>query len=75
MLIIASVFAYGGAIALMLGYFGILFCGFGEGIGRGLLVLLFPFLGFADAIRRYRYLIWLWAGGLGGLVVGALLRP
>lgn len=62
-----------GVISLLLGYFGICFCGFGVSIGRGLLTLLFPFLGFGVAMRRFPWLIWLWVGGIALVAAGAIL--
>ena len=62
-----------GCIALLLGYISIIFCGFTDGIGRGLLNLMFPFLGFGTAKRRFPVLIWLWVGGIALIVIGAFL--
>ena len=62
-----------GCVALLLGYFGILFCAFAVGIGRGLLSLVFPFIGFGVAMRRFPWLIWLWGGGTALIVIGAVL--
>jgi len=61
-----------GTVSLLCGYLGILFCSFAVSIGRGLLSLFFPFLGFGVAMRRFPWLIWLWAGGIALIVLGSL---
>ena len=73
MKIIGTVILYAGVISMILGYLGIIFCGFADGIWRGIRNLLFPILGFGDAMRRYHFLIWLWGGGIAGFFVGSLL--
>jgi hypothetical protein len=71
MQIIGTVLLYAGVISLLVGYLGIVFCGFADGIGRGIRNLIFPFLGFGDAMRRFHFLIWLWSGGIAGIVLGS----
>jgi hypothetical protein len=71
MQIIGTVLLYAGIISLLIGYFGIVLCGFADGIGRGIRNLIFPFLGFGDAMRRFHFLIWLWGGGIAGIVLGS----
>lgn len=70
---IGQVFLYTGVVTLFLGYFGICFCAFAVGISRGLLSLVFPFIGFGVAIQRFPWIIWLWGGGIALIVVGAVL--
>ena len=73
MQIIGTVLLYAGVIAILVGYLGVVFCGSTEGVGRGIRNLLFPILGFGDAMRRFHLLIWLWGGGITGVVLGSLL--
>jgi hypothetical protein len=73
MKIIGTILLYAGVISLILGYVGIVFCGFADGIGRGLRNLILPIFGFGDAMRRFHFLIWLWGGGIAGVVLGSLL--
>ena len=73
MSIVGQVLLYIGIVAVLLGYFGICFCAFAVSIGRGLLSLLFPFIGFGVAMRRFPWLIWLWGGGFAFLALGAIL--
>ena len=61
-----------GCIMLILGDIGIIFCAFAVGIGHGLLSLIFPFIGFGVAMRRFPWLIWLWGGGIALIVIGAV---
>ncbi len=70
---IGKVFMYGGVVALLLGYLGIIFCGFMDGFLRGVRNFIFPFLGFGDALRKYPLLIWLWLGGIAAIVIGCIL--
>ena len=62
-----------GAFSLLLGYFGIGFCAFAVSLGRGLLSLVFPFIGFGVAMRRFPWIIWLWLGGVALVVLGGVL--
>jgi len=72
--ILATILAYVGAISLLLGYLGILFCGFTDSIGRGFRNLLLPFFGFGDAMRRFPKIIWLWGGGIAALITASLIH-
>lgn len=71
--IIGSILLYAGAVSLLIGYLGIVFSGFADGIGRGIRNFFFPFLGFGDAMRRFHFLIWLWGGGIAGIAIGSLI--
>jgi hypothetical protein len=69
---VGTVLIYAGLVALLVGYFWIVFCGFAEGIRRGIRNLILPVLGFGDAMRRFHFLIWLWGGDIAAIVIGAL---
>jgi hypothetical protein len=71
--VIGLVLLYGGAVALLVGYIGIAFCGFAISFGRGIRNLILPFVAFGDAYNSYPFLLWVWAGGIAGIVLGALL--
>ena len=62
-----------GAAANLAGWLGIFLCAFRVSVGRGLVALLFPFLGFGVAMRRFPWLVWLWLGGIALVIVGAIL--
>lgn len=74
MKIIGAVLIYAGVVSLLTGYLGIIFCGFSTRFGRGIRNLLFPFLGFTDAIRRFHFLIWIWGGGIAAIAIGSILQ-
>lgn len=69
---IGQMLIYLGFVAAVLGNLGISFCAFSLGIGRGLVSLVFPFIGFGVAMRRFPWLVWMWAGGIACIVIGAL---
>ncbi len=71
--LIGLVLLYGGAVALLIGYVGIAFCGFAISIGRGIRNLIIPFVAFGDAYNSYPFLLWIWGGGIAGVALGALL--
>ncbi len=73
MKIIGTVLVYAGVISLLLGYLGIVFCGFADSLMRGIINLIVPFMGLRDAMRRFNFLIWLWGGGVAAIVLGELL--
>jgi hypothetical protein len=64
---------YVGVVALLVGYLGIVFCGFAIGFWRGIRNLIVPFLGFGDAYNQFPPLLWLWGGGIALVALGALL--
>ena len=64
---------YVGVVALLLGYVGIVFCGFALGFWRGIRNIIVPFVAFGDAYNQVPSLLWLWGGGVGLLSLGALL--
>jgi hypothetical protein len=70
---IGLVFLYTGVIALLVGYVGIVFCGFAIGFWRGVRNLILPFVAFGDAYNRFPKLLWAWGGGVALIAVGALL--
>ncbi len=62
-----------GIVALLLGYLGVCFCGFGVSLGRGLVTLLFPIIGLGVAIRRFPWLIWMLGAGIALIAIAAIL--
>ncbi len=64
---------YVGAVALLLGYLGIAFCGFALGFWRGIRNMIVPFVAFGDAYNQFPRLLWLWGGGIALVCIGALL--
>ena len=67
------VFLYTGAVVLLLGYLGIVFCGFSIGFWRGIRNLILPFVAFGDAYNSFPFLLWVWGGGIALVALGALL--
>ena len=70
--IIGKILIYGGLVALIVGYLGVVLCGFTVSIARGVRNLFLPFLGFGDARRRFHFLIWLWGGGIAAILIGSI---
>ena len=70
---IGLVLLYAGAVALLAGYLGIAFCGFAISFGRGIRNLILPFVAFGNAYNSYPFLLWIWGGGIAGVVLGSLL--
>jgi hypothetical protein len=70
---IGLVLLYTGVVALLIGYVGIVFCGFAIGFWRGVRNLILPFVAFGDAYNQFPHLLWVWGGGIGLIAVGALL--
>ncbi|PYI94331.1 MAG: hypothetical protein DME97_02420 [Verrucomicrobia bacterium] len=70
---IGLVLLYTGAVALFVGYIGIVFCGFAIGFWRGIRNLILPFVAFGDAYNRFPQLLWVWGGGIAFIALGALL--
>jgi hypothetical protein len=73
MKLIGTVLLYGGVVSLLLGDIGIVLCAFTRGPVRGILGLIFPFIGFGEAMRRFPVLLWMWGGGIAAIVIGCLL--
>ena len=71
--VIGLVLLYAGAVALLVGYLGIAFCGFAISVGRGIRNLILPFVAFGDAYNSYPWLLFVWGGGIAGVVLGSLL--
>ncbi len=71
--IIGQILLDAGVVSLLLGDLGICLCAFSVSIVRGLLSLVFPFIGFGVAMRRFPWLIWMWGGGIALIVIGACL--
>ena len=61
-----------GAVSLIIGYFGIAFCGFKISFLRGIRNLIIPCVGFGDAMHRFPIFIWLSGGGIAAVVLGAM---
>ena len=70
--IIGKILIFGGLVALIAGYMGVVFCGFTVSVARGVRNLFLPFLGFGDARRRYHFLVWLCGGGIAALLIGSI---
>ena len=71
--VVGLLLLYAGAIALLIGYVGIAFCGFSMSIWRGIRNLILPFVAFGDAYNSYPFLLWISGGGIAGVALGALL--
>jgi len=67
------VLLYLSVVAILLGWLGIVFCGFAIGFWRGIRNLIVPFVGFGDAYNQFPRLLWLWGGGIALVALGALL--
>ena len=72
MIIVASIFLWLGVAALFVGWLGIAFCGFQISFLRGIRNLILPFVAFGDAYNSFPFLLWIWAGGIGLVALGAL---
>jgi len=71
--IVGLVLLYTGAVALLIGYVCIVFCGFAIGFWRGIRNLIVPFVAFGDAYNQFPHILWVWGGGIGFIAIGALL--
>ena len=70
---VGMVLIYAGVISILIGYFGVVFCGFAVSFLRGIRNLIIPFVAFGDAMRRFPILLWFWGGGIAGIAIGSLL--
>jgi hypothetical protein len=70
--LIGLVLLYAGAVALLIGYIGIVFCGFSISILRGIRNLILPFVAFGDAYNSFPFLLWVWGGGIALVALGAV---
>lgn len=70
--VIGLVLLYAGAIALLVGWIGIVFCGFSISFWRGIRNLIVPFVAFGDAYNSFPILVWMWGGGAGLIALGGL---
>jgi hypothetical protein len=71
--LVGLVLLYTGVVALLIGYIGIVFCGFSISILRGIRNLILPFVAFGDAYNSFPFLLWVWGGGIALVALGAIL--